>query len=73
MVIYDLFAPITNAKTHPARISVTFDYYWLTRLDGNIQTSIHLADRTPLPQNPATTEDGHLESDYEDRVSGTDG
>jgi hypothetical protein len=40
---------------------------------GNIQNSIHLADRTPLASNPATTEDGHLESDYEDRVSGTGG
>jgi hypothetical protein len=41
--------------------------------DGNIQNSIHLADRMPLASNPATTEDGHLESDYEDRISGTDG
>ena len=38
-----------------------------------IQNSLQLADRTPLPQNLAATEDGHLESDYEDRVSGTDG
>ena len=39
----------------------------------NIQNSIHLADQTPLASNPATSEDGHLESDYEDRVSGIDG
>jgi hypothetical protein len=39
----------------------------------NIQNSIHLADRTPLPHSPATTEDGHLESEYQDRISGTDG
>jgi len=40
---------------------------------GNIQNSIHLADRTLLASNPATSEDGHLESDFEDQVSGTDG
>jgi hypothetical protein len=39
----------------------------------NIQNSIHLADQTPLASNLATSEDRHLESDYEDRVSGTDG
>ena len=39
----------------------------------NIQNSIHLADRTPVASNPVTSEDGHLESDYEDRVSGIDG
>jgi hypothetical protein len=39
---------------------------------GNIQNSLRLADRTPLASNPATSEDGRLESDYEDRVSGTD-
>jgi hypothetical protein len=40
---------------------------------GNIQNSIHLADRTLLASNPATSEDGHLGSDYEDRIFGTDG
>src|SRR5450759_5389327 len=40
---------------------------------GDIQNSIHLADRRPLASNPATSEDGHLESDYKDRISGTDG
>jgi len=40
---------------------------------GNIQNSLCLADRTLLPPDPATTEDGHLESDYEDQVSGIDG
>jgi uncharacterized protein with GYD domain len=39
----------------------------------NIQNSLRLADRTPLASNPATCEDGHLESDYEERVSGTEG
>jgi len=39
----------------------------------NIQNSLSLADRTPLPPNQAHFEDGHLESDYEDRISGTDG
>ena len=39
----------------------------------NIQNSLRLTDRTPLASNPATSEDGHLESDYEDRVFGTDG
>jgi hypothetical protein len=39
----------------------------------NIQNSLSLSGRTPLPQNPATTEDGHLESEFEDRVSATDG
>jgi len=38
----------------------------------NIQDSIHLADRTPLASNPANSEDGHLESDFEDRISGPD-
>ena len=40
---------------------------------GNIQNSICLADRTPQLSNSVITEDGHLESDYEDRISGTDG
>jgi len=40
---------------------------------GNIQNSIRLADQTLLASNPENSEDGHLESDYEDRVSGTDG
>jgi hypothetical protein len=39
----------------------------------NIQNSLHLADRTPVASNPVTSEDGQLESDYEDRVSGIDG
>ena len=39
----------------------------------NIQNSIRLTDRTPLASNPATSEDGHLESEFEDRISGTDG
>ena len=39
----------------------------------NIQNSLHLADRRPVASNPVTSEDGHLESDYEDRVSGIDG
>jgi hypothetical protein len=40
---------------------------------GNIQNSIRLTDRTLLASNPATSEDGHLESEFEDRISGTDG
>jgi len=40
---------------------------------GNIQSSLRLAEQTPLPSNPLNTEDGHLESEYEDRVSGSDG
>ncbi|HEY5158302.1 MAG TPA: hypothetical protein VII93_10120 [Anaerolineales bacterium] len=39
----------------------------------NIQNSLRLADQTLLASNPENSEDGHLESDYEDRVSGTDG
>jgi hypothetical protein len=39
----------------------------------NIQNSLRLADRTPQLSDSVTTEDGHLESDFEDRVSGTDG
>ena len=40
---------------------------------GNIQSSLRLAEQTPLPSHPLNTEDGHLESEYEDRVSGSDG
>ena len=40
---------------------------------GNIQNSLRLADRTPPLSDPATTDDEHLESEFEDRVSGTDG
>jgi hypothetical protein len=39
----------------------------------NIQNNLRLAEITPLPTKPANTEDGHLESEYEDRVSGSDG
>jgi hypothetical protein len=39
----------------------------------NIQNSLSLADRTPLPLNPATSEDGHLELEFENRFSGMDG
>ena len=39
----------------------------------NIQNSLHLAARTPMASNPVTSEDGHLESEFEDRVSGIDG
>jgi hypothetical protein len=38
----------------------------------NIQASLRLADQTLLLENPANTEHGHLESDFEGRVSGTD-
>jgi hypothetical protein len=40
---------------------------------GNIQNRLRLADRTPLASNLATSEDGLLESGYEDRTSGPDG
>lgn len=40
---------------------------------GNIQSSLRLAEQTPLPSRPQNTEDGHLESEYEERVSGSDG
>ena len=39
----------------------------------NIQNSLLLTDRTPLASNQVTPEDGHLESDHEDQVSGMDG
>ncbi len=39
----------------------------------NIQYSLRLAQQDPQPSMQAITEDGHLESEYEDRVSGTDG
>jgi uncharacterized protein with GYD domain len=39
----------------------------------NIQNNLRLAEITPLPTKPVNTEDGHLESEYEDRVSGSDG
>jgi hypothetical protein len=39
----------------------------------NLQNSICLTDRAPLASNQATTEGGHLESDYHDRISTTDG
>ena len=39
----------------------------------NIQNNLRLAELTPLPTKPANTEDGHLESEYEDRVSGAEG
>lgn len=39
----------------------------------NIQNSLHLADRTLVASNPVTSEDGHLESEFEDCVSGIDG
>ena len=39
----------------------------------NIQNSLRLAEQTPLPPHPLNTEEGRLESEYEDRVSGSDG
>ncbi len=45
----------------------TLDWY------GNIQSSLRLAEQTPLSSCPLNTEDGHLEAEYEDRVSGSDG
>jgi len=39
---------------------------------GNIQSSLRLAEQTPLPSQPLNTEDSHLESEYEDRVSGSE-
>lgn len=45
----------------------TLDWY------GNVQSSLRLAEQTPLPSRPLNTEDCHLESEYEDRVSGLDG
>lgn len=39
---------------------------------GNIQSSLRLAEQTPLPSRPLNTEDGHLESEYEDRGSEPD-
>ncbi len=39
----------------------------------NIQNNLRLAEQTPLQIKPVNAEDGHLESEYEDRVSGSDG
>jgi hypothetical protein len=39
----------------------------------NIQNSLRLAEQAPLPSHSLNTDDGHLESEYEDRVSGADG
>jgi hypothetical protein len=39
----------------------------------NIKNSLHLARRTPLALNPGISENGHLESDHEEWISGTDG
>lgn len=39
----------------------------------NIQGSLRLADLTTLSANPTINEDGHLESEFEDRISGMDG
>lgn len=39
----------------------------------NIQASLRRADHVSLLDRFANTEDSHLESEYEDRVSGSDG
>jgi hypothetical protein len=36
----------------------------------NIQNSLRLAEQTPLQAGSANIENGHLESDFEDRISG---
>jgi hypothetical protein len=37
----------------------------------NIQNSLRLAEQNSIPAEPPQTEDGHLESEYEDRITGT--
>ena len=38
----------------------------------NIQNSLRLAEQTPLHPGSANIDDAHLESDFEDRISGAD-
>ena len=38
----------------------------------NIQNTLRLAEQTPLHAESANGDDGHLESDFEDRISGAD-
>jgi len=38
----------------------------------NIQNSLRLAEQTQLHAGSANVDDGHLESDFEDRISGAD-
>ena len=38
----------------------------------NIQNSLRLAQQTPLHPGSANIDDAHLESDFEDRISGSD-
>jgi hypothetical protein len=37
----------------------------------NIQNSLRLAEQNPLLAESANIDDGHLESDFEDRISGS--
>jgi hypothetical protein len=37
---------------------------------GNLKNSLRLVDKAPLQPQPDYTEDGHLESEFEGRISG---